>query len=59
MLLVLAFLNFLFFYFLWQFYGSLHINQAPILFRLSEVGGNPHIQKQNFMTFHYPRGEFL
>lgn len=51
---------FLFFFFLAvHFYGSLHINQAPLLFRRSEVGGDPHIQKQNFMTFHYPRGEFV
>ncbi len=31
-----------------HFYGSLHTNQAPLLFRHSEVGGDPHIQKQNF-----------
>lgn len=42
-----------------HFYGSLHINQAPLLFRHSEVAGDPHIQQQNFMTFHYPRGEFF
>lgn len=42
-----------------HFSVSLHINQAPLLFRHSEVGGDPHIQKQNFMTFHYPMGEFV
>lgn len=42
-----------------HFYGSLHINQAPLLFRHSEVGGDPHIQKQNFVTLCYPRGEYL